>query len=255
MNLNRETTFDGSQLAIKVILVEPAGPLNIGSVARLCLNFGVEELRLVSPRCDPNDPEALRMAVRGSTLLKEATRFSCLLDAIADCKRVVATCGRIDHGEIPLQAPEQALPWLLDKQSEDPVALVFGREDRGLTNQELGLAQRVISLQSNPNYPSLNLSHAVAVVLYELRRCQQSSSSSNAQSQEADPASPRQLNDCLSDAQKLLLEVGFLLNHTAEPRMTKMRSLLQRAAVRPEEVAMLRGMVRQLQWAIHSRDS
>ncbi len=135
------------------------------------------------------------------------------------------------------------------------MALVFGREDRGLTNNELQLAQRVITLHSSSSYPSLNLSHAVAVVLHELQRCKLQQQLNNEQSASPDPASPRQLDAYLADAQTLLLEVGFLLEHTAQARMAKVRGLLQRAAVRPQEVALLRGMVRQLRWAIHSRHS
>ncbi|HGY5535856.1 MAG: RNA methyltransferase [Prochlorococcus sp.] len=238
-----------------VVLVEPSGPLNVGSVARLCANFGVQELRLVSPRCDPSDSEARRMAVHGIAMLEQAKQFSCLLDAVADCRRVVASCGRSDHGDIPLQSPEQALPWLINSIGQEPVALVFGREDRGLTNKELLLAQRVLTLHSSSGYPSLNLSHAVAVVLHELQRCKLQQPLSNEQSAFPDPASPRQLDAYLADAQTLLLEVGFLLEHTAQARMAKVRGLLQRAAVRPQEVALLRGMVRQIRWAIHSRHS
>ena len=92
-------------------------------------------------------------------------------------------------------------------------------------------------------------------MLHELQRCQRQGTLRGGQSAWPDPASPRQLDACLTDAQDLLLEVGFLLSHTAQARMAKVRGLLQRAAVRPEEVALLRGMVRQLRWAIHSRHS
>ena len=95
------------------MLVEPAGPLNIGSVARLCANFGVGELRLVAPRCDHLSEEAMLMAVHGQALLQGAMVVPDLLTAIHDCRRTVGSCGRLDHGEIPLQTPEQALGWLL----------------------------------------------------------------------------------------------------------------------------------------------
>ena len=89
---------------------------------------------------------------------------------MADCSRVVATCGRLDHGTIPLQSPDQALQWLVD--AGGPIAVVFGREDCGLTNVELRLCHRVLSLHSGAIYPSLNLSHAVGVVLHDLARLQ-----------------------------------------------------------------------------------
>ena len=238
-----------------VVLVEPAGPINVGSVARLCANFEVRELRLVSPVCDPLDPEACRMAVHGLELLRRARRCTSLLEAVADCRRVVASCGRLDHGSIPLHAPEDALGWLLssrdDPNDDQPIAVVFGREDRGLTNDELRLCQRVLTLHSAVSYPSLNLSHAVAVVLHDLSRLQTLPEQDSAP--EPDPAPPRQLDHCLEDASDLLMDVGFLLPHTAAARMNKVRDLLQRASIQAGEVALIRGMVRQIRWALTTR--
>ena len=153
-----------------LVLVEPAGAINLGSVARLCANFGVDELRLVNPSCNPNDLDAQKMAVKGKVFLSQPKKFRTLLEAIQDCDRVIATCGRLDHGEIPLEPTEQALTWLNQNPTSNPIAIVFGREDRGLTNQEIQLANKVITLKSSNSYPSLNLSHAVAIVLYEIKR-------------------------------------------------------------------------------------
>ena len=236
---------------LAVVLVEPAGPLNLGSVARLCANFGVNNLRLVNPRCDVLAEDAVRMAVHAAPLLRNASLHEDLESAISDRRRVIATCGRLDHGAIPLQTPEDGLSWLLAGDAAS--ALVFGREDRGLTNDELRLCQRVVTLHSQESYPSLNLSHAVAVVLHELARLQQHTS--EAQRDDPDPASAPQLSALLDDASELLLEAGFLLPHTSAARMAKVRNLLQRAACRSEEVAMLRGMVRQLRWAIRAERS
>ena len=236
---------------LAVVLVEPAGPLNLGSVARLCANFGVDNLRLVNPRCDVLAEDAVRMAVHAAPLLRNASLHEDLESAISDRRRVIATCGRLDHGAIPLQTPEDGLNWLLAGDAAS--ALVFGREDRGLTNDELRLCQRVVTLHSQESYPSLNLSHAVAVVLHELARLQKHTS--EAQRDDPDPASAPQLSALLDDASELLLEAGFLLPHTSAARMAKVRNLLQRAPCRSEEVAMLRGMVRQLRWAIRAERS
>lgn len=244
-------------VALCVVLVEPSGPLNVGSVARLCANFAISDLRLVAPRCDPQSPEAQRMAVHGRSVLERVRVFPTLLDAVSDCCRVVSTAGRLDHGTIPLGPPEAVLPWAINTPSPEPVALVFGREDHGLTNAELLLSQRVITLHSHGDYPSLNLSHAVAVVLHDIARlkaCPQDTKQSPAIQAPDDaahnPAGPKALEACLDDAQDLLLEVGFLLDHTARARMAKVRSLLQRGLIRADEVALLRGMVRQLRWAV-----
>tara|TARA_Y100001968_G_scaffold302231_1_gene315371 strand:+ start:2795 stop:3535 length:741 start_codon:yes stop_codon:yes gene_type:complete len=235
----------------KIVLVEPMGALNLGSIARLCENFGINELRLVSPRCSKNDPEAIRMAVKGKELLNQAKTYTSVLEAIGDCPRVLATCGRLDHGEIPLCPPHEGLEWLTSNPSEVPSAIIFGREDCGLTNQELLLANKVISLQTSPNYPSLNLSHAVAIILHELNKFnfdnlrKRNSNSYNL-------ALPKELDNFLEDAKILLLKTGFLLEHTSEARISKLRGLLHRAEVRSEEVALLRGIIRQIKWAINN---
>ena len=232
-----------------MVLVEPAGPLNIGSVARLCANYDIQDLRLVAPRCDPADPEAVRMAVHGDAVLQHATIFPSLLEAVADCQQVVASCGRIDHGEIPLQSPEEIAPWVHAGRTQGlRSALVFGREDRGLSNDELLISHRVLKLHTGTAYPSLNLSHAVAVVLHELERERRLQAKPDAPMSEI-PASAPELDGCLRDAEDLLLEVGFLLEHTARARMAKVKGLVQRALIRSDEVALLRGMVRQLRWA------
>lgn len=246
--------MEALQQKAKVILVEPSGPLNVGSVARLCKNFGVKELRLVAPRCDPNDAEAQRMAVKGKSFLANAQIYSNLLDAISDCGRIVATAGRIDHGDIPLYSPEEVMNWSLKGPIESSIALVFGREDRGLTNQELLLANKVISLNHSSSYPSLNLSHAVAIVLHELYRSE-AKSSLNRENKVEPIASPRDVNNFVKDAEALLLEIGFLYDHTAKSRMSKIKSVLQRAEIRAEEVALIRGIVRQMRWAIENQNS
>jgi tRNA/rRNA methyltransferase len=252
-------------MRIQLVLVEPAGPLNIGSVARLCANFGIEGLRLVAPRCDPLGAEARRMAVHGEALLEAASLFPSLEDALADCRRVVACSGRLEGAPLPLQPPADALGWLLQEQRppslapQSPLALVFGREDRGLSNDELLRAGRLLTLSTDPAYTSLNLSHAVALVLHELHRLRQGISDPIPRPQAAVPSPEEpgaegpclraELEAALSDAEALLLEVGFLHPHTAQARMAKLRALLQRASIRSAEVALLRGMVCQLRWA------
>ena len=250
---------------VVVVLVEPAGPLNIGSVARLCANFNVDELRLVAPRCDHLSEPSLQMAVHGRSMLHTAKLYPNLLSAIGDCRRSVASCGRIDHGTIPLHTTTDALTWLLARPTPEPhqpgpIAVVFGREDRGLSNDELRLCQRVLTLHSGSDYPSLNLSHSVGIVLHDMARLSTKlhipstadPSAKPAQLPSPDPAAAPALTALLDDATDLLLEAGFLLQHTAHARMGKVRDLLQRATVRTEEVALIRGMVRQLRWAIRS---
>lgn len=242
-------------MSVVVVLVEPAGPLNVGSVARLCANFAITQLRLVAPRCDHLGSEARQMAVHGEALLEEAQLFPNLAAALADCRHVVATSGRIETEQLPLSEPGPALSWLQQgaEAGKAPAALVFGREDRGLSNEELLQAGRVVRLATSPAYASLNLSHAVAICLHELQQVQGRSQGPNAADATDSLAlcSRGDLEAALTDAETLLLDVGFLYPHTARARMAKLRALLQRAQISPAELALLRGMVRQLRWAAH----
>jgi len=244
------------------VLVEPSGPRNVGSVARLCANFGIHQLRLVAPRCDPRGDEARQMAVHGVAHLQEATIYPDLASALADCRRVVAATGRLEGPPLPLQPPAAALSWLLapdDPAPQTSLALVFGREDRGLSNDELLQAGRLLHISAAGTYPSLNLSHAVAVVLHHLwtlrQELQPEPQLSPHPPASAPPESPATLaprgaiEAGLADAEALLLDVGFLHPHTARARMAKLRGLLQRAELTENDLALLRGMVCQLRWA------
>ena len=238
---------------LKVVLVEPAGKINIGSVARLCENFHVDELRLVSPKCNYLDQEAKKMAVRGIKILEGAKIYKNLNSALSDCTRIIATCGRKDHGEIPLSSNKDALCWAHQSKREERIALVFGREDRGLSNEELLKANKVISLNTSKNYPSLNLSHAVAIVLHQFNQYNELDllKSNKITSH---PANLIKLEDCINDAGNLLLDIGFLMNHTYKSKMKKIKQLLQRAEIKDDEVALIRGIISQTRWAIKNKN-
>jgi len=273
---------------IRIVLVEPAGPLNVGSVARVMKNMGLHQLILVNPQCDYLGEEARLMAVRAADILETAKVVESLPAALVGCVRAIATTGD-DGRSLPtkLEDPAEALPWLL----EAPSALIFGREDCGLTNAELNRAQRLIRIPSSDAYTSLNLAQAVAICCYELyreavrcrseepealfprpaweRRSRGSASSISdatdnlstcyqeqlATSQTENPSSPltsaplENLEGYYQQLETLLLKIGYLQPHTAASRMEKFRRLYNRAYPTIEEVAMLRGVLRQTEWA------
>jgi tRNA/rRNA methyltransferase len=190
------------------------------------------------------------MAVRGGPQLQGAQCFERLADALADCRRVLACSGRRENQERPHLAPAEALAWLLEPQPGPAgVALVFGREDHGLHNDELDQAGQLLRIPTGASYGSLNLSHAVAICLATLEQ-QRLSTSPSSKVSSSSPLPPQgALEATLTDAEALLLEVGFLYPHTARSRMAKLRQLLLRAEASADDVALLRGMVRQLRWA------
>ena len=237
---------------LKVVLVEPAGTLNVGSVARLCENFNVNELRLVSPRCNHLAQEAKKMAVKGVKILEGANIFEDLNSALSDCSRIIATCGRKEHGEIPLNSNEDALSWALNSERDEKIALVFGREDRGLSNDELLKANKVISLNTSELYPSLNLSHAVAIVLHQYNQINELDLSKTNRVI-SNPANLIKLEDCINDAGSLLLDIGSLIEHTYKAKMMKIKQLLLRGEIKDTEVALIRGIISQVRWAIKNK--
>ena len=236
-----------------VVLVEPSGPINVGSVARLCANFNVNELRLVSPKCNHLNQEAKKMAVRGVKILEKAIIHKNLNSALSDCSRVIATCGRKEHGEIPLNSNKEALCWALKSEKEERIALVFGREDRGLSNEELLKANKVISLNTNENYPSLNLSHAVAIVLHQFNQINEIDLVKQKKTISY-PANLIKLEDCIKDTGSFLLDIGFLMQHTYKAKMSKIKQLLIRSEIKDEEVALIRGIISQARWKIKNKN-
>lgn len=233
---------------IKIILVEPAGPLNVGSVARVMKNMGLQQLILVNPQCDRLDDEARKMAVHAADILEAAQEVATLPEALVGCQRAIATTARSRSLPTELQTPRQGLPWLLSDHLT--TALIFGPEDRGLSNAELQYAQRYVGIPSNPDYPSLNLAQAVAVCAYELYQMATVTTdvTTDLPQQDTDAVPIEQLEAYYQQLENLLLEVGYLYPHTASARMKKFRRIYNRAHLTTEEVAMLRGILSQIDW-------
>ncbi|MGB0560528.1 MAG: RNA methyltransferase [Spirulinaceae cyanobacterium] len=244
-----------SLATIRIVLFEPAGPRNVGAIARVMKNMGLQKLVVVNPQCDLQGSEAQQMAVHAQDVLAAARVVATLPDALAGCDRALATTAR-ECAEFPIEPPRQVLPWLL--QSPTPSALIFGREDRGLSNQELNYAQRWLKIPVNPDYSSLNLAQAVGICCHELHQASEMSdvappSLPQGQSSRGKRATLDQLEGYYQDLEALLREIGYLHPHTAAARMAKFRQLYNRAVLAPEEVAMLRGIVRQTRWAAGDR--
>lgn len=257
---------------IRIVLVEPAGALNVGSIARIMKNMGLSQLVLVNPRCDRHSDEARKMAVHAVDVLEKATVVDSLPAALTGCQRAIATTVRDRSLPTKFESPQAALPWLLTPNLD--AALIFGAEERGLSNSELKYAQRFVCIDSNPVYPSLNLAQAVAICAYELyqswrcldksescvtlqKKSSNSDSSENASKgssdsnfQATDSAPLEAIEAYYQHLETVLLDIGYLYPHTATARMDKFRRLYNRANLTENEVAMLRGILRQIQWSL-----
>jgi tRNA/rRNA methyltransferase len=260
---------------VRIVLVEPAGARNVGSVARVMKNMGLHQLMVVNPQCDPFGEEARRMAVHGDDVLHSATIAQTLPDGLAGCVRAIATTSIPRAFSMPLETPSVALPWLLDKQlSANSVALIFGPEDRGLNNDELSHAHRLIAIPTHPTYSSLNLAQAVGICCYELyqislnllspetvtpQASDQGESLFPVSGQAIDgeplqPAALDRLEGFYQQLETLLLDIGYLHPHTADSRMQKFRRLFNRAMPTDDEVSMLRGILSQMKWAAQAKN-
>ncbi len=250
---------------VKIILVEPAGALNVGSVARVMKNFGQHQLILVNPRCDYFGEQANLMAVHAKDVLESTVIVGSLQEALQGCKRAIATTGVIHDWDAPLESPRAAFPWLLEAGGQ-PSALIFGREDRGLSKQELNYAQRFVRIPSSAEYSSLNLAAAVGICCYELAQIADLSFSSDlgmtlditsatkVSSPKSELASLDVVESYYQQLELLLLQVGYLYPHTATSRMEKLRQLYGRAQLQTRELSMLRGMLRQIKWAMGKKN-
>jgi tRNA/rRNA methyltransferase len=250
------TTESNTTKNIRIVLVETAGARNLGSVARVMKNFGLSELWLVNPKCDRNSDEARQMAVHAPDILDRAKVVDSLPAALIDCQRAIATAGRIDKGEMKVTNPSQGMSWLMQAKNS---AIVFGAEDRGLSNAEIQHCQQVMRIPVNPEYPSLNLAQAVGVCCYQFQLSKENPPNVvNLTSQIAqdliesapiDLANRADLEACYQQLEAVLLKIGYVYPHTATHRLRKFRNIFDRANLNPSEVAMLRGILRQVNWA------
>ncbi|RZM79465.1 RNA methyltransferase [Leptolyngbya iicbica] len=240
---------------IRIILLEPAGALNVGSAARVMANMGLSQLVLVNPHCDPLGEEAQRMAVHAGDILTQAQIVPTLAAALTDCTKAIATTARDRALNTTMELPEVALPWLVAPASDltpAPAALIFGPEDRGLSNEELNYAQRFVRIPSDASYTSLNLAQAIAVCCYELARAatpRVAIAAPPPPPSEVKTAPLDQLEGFHQHLEAVLLKIGYLYPHTATSRMEKLRRFFVRAAPTSQELAMLRGILRQTDWA------
>ncbi len=238
---------------IRIVLVEPAGARNVGSIARVMKNMGLSQLWIVNPQCDVRIDESRHMAVHAADLLETAQVCQSLPEALSGCCLAVATIGRDSDRVIlpPRAAMGKLLATVAQVRNELSSAIIFGREDHGLNNRELDQAQIYLSIPTGAAYPSLNLAQAVGIIAYELQLAISEAGMPTEVSQDAAPAADlAQIEGYFQDLGALLLEIGYLHEHTAAARLAKLRNLLRRSQPNATDVSMLRGMIRQMKWAI-----
>ncbi len=243
---------------IRIILVETSHPGNIGAAARAMKTMGLSSLYLVRPKQFPH-AEATAMAAGADDILFNAVVVETLEEAIADCQLVCATSARLRARPWPMLSPRDMAEKVVIESLHN-IALVFGREHSGLTNEELQLAHYHVHIPSCEEFSSLNLAQAVQVLCYEIRvaclnaDASQASLSSKlalnqlAQSHSltAEYPSAKILQDFYLHLEETLVKVEFIDNKKPMHQMQKLRRLFTRARLELSEVQLLRGILTEI---------
>jgi TrmH family RNA methyltransferase len=229
---------------LRIVLVEPREAGNVGAAARVMKNFGFDELRIAGEH-----PELLPVsgwwASGADDVLANVRHTATLADAIADAQLTVATTsmrGRTSPVSFTARTLAERFASLAEDQT---LALVFGREDHGLTREELMLCQHTAAVPTNDRFPVMNLAQTVGIFCYELTSI-------------APAPAPRDLPDAATierihqRARELLLEVGFLHDNNPDRIYDDLRSLVSRAQLDAREATIVLGIIRQIEWKVRT---
>lgn len=230
---------------LRIVLVGTQHPGNIGAAARALKTMGLSRLVLVAPEQFPSD-EAFRRAAGADDLLAQAVVTSDLAEAVADCRFVLGCTARSRRVQLHEYEPRQAATEAVRKAGEGEVALVFGRERTGLTNEELQLCHAAVHIPANPEYSSLNLAAAVQVLSYELRLALREDSPAVAiepDHPDQAPATHAQMEGFFEQLGQTLDDIDFHKGRTPDSAMRKLRRLYLRADLSTQEVRLLRGVL------------
>jgi TrmH family RNA methyltransferase len=247
MTANTSTQFE----RLQVVLVAPRNPLNIGAAARAMSNFGFFHLRVVNPY-ELGFREA-RSAVGAAPLLAKAEQFKTVADAVADCTLVVGTTAvglrQLQH---PVRRLDQAARYLRKHLAGSRVALLFGSEKRGLSNEDLSHCHWLLRIPTREEHRSMNLGQAVAVCLYELARDPQAPTKPE-RHPEASSADLERLTALLLDALRSSGYLksnpsGFQKRRSAAPTDEKIRRLVRRLRLSAADAELTLGILRQILW-------
>lgn len=250
---------------ITIVLVRPQFAGNIGSVCRAMKNMGLSRLVLVAPEQDPLSPEARMMATSARNLLEKAVVSPSLEAALKGFRWIAGTSARKGIHRGPFVSPREICSEIIQHARSIPVAILFGPEDRGLTNRELDPCQALISIPAHAGLSSLNLAQAVMLIGYELflaslnelrntecglRNLKQGRTDGNCTSSWLQPplAEFQKVEGMYGHLEGLLLRIGFLDPKNPKRIMHTLRRIFGRAKLSDRDVAILRGIFRQLEW-------
>ncbi|MEN8777704.1 MAG: tRNA (cytosine(32)/uridine(32)-2'-O)-methyltransferase TrmJ [Glaciecola sp.] len=225
---------------IRIVLVNTSHTGNIGSTARAMKTMGLSDLYLVDPVSAP-DGKSSALAAGAGDVLANATIVSDLSEAVKDCSLIVGTSARSRTLPWPMLTPRECGVKMVQEGQKGPVALVFGRENNGLSNEELQLCHFHVCIPANPEYSSLNLAAAVQTLCYEIRMGYLNLDSYP--DMESDYPLSEDLERFYVHLENTLTETGFIVKNHPGVVMTKLRRLVNRARPESQELNILRGIL------------
>ncbi len=233
---------------ISIVLCRPQFAGNVGAAARCGKNMGIDRLVVVgNPNLDPD--EMYRRATHVAAEVIDGIRYVDNLEAaLADFQYIVGTTARLGGARGPVVSPREMAEKVSGISQENRVALLFGPEDAGLTNDELRFCHLVVNIPT-AEFKSLNLSHAVMILCYEIFSCRLSTEGRFV----SKLASSQELEGMYGQVAELLVRIGFLNSQNPEYWMMHIRRLLSRTGLHSKEVKIIRGICRQMDWFLESR--
>jgi tRNA/rRNA methyltransferase len=227
---------------VRIVLCETSHPGNIGAAARAMKTMGLKSLHLVKPQRFP-DPEARWRATSAIDVLDEAQLHESIDDALSGVAFAVACSARSRDVAVPAASAREAASRLVEVASLQPVALVFGNEQYGLTTEHVNKCRLIATIPANPAFSSLNLAAAVQVFAYELRM---SVASGEVAQSARELATHEEVEGFYGHLEQAMADVGFLNPEHPKKLMPRLRRLFARAALSTEEVNILRGILKAL---------
>jgi tRNA/rRNA methyltransferase len=228
-----------------VILVEPQLGENIGAAARVMANFGLSRLRLVKPRDGWPNIHARRSASGADRVLEESALYETVQAAIADCTLVLATTARAHDQAKPVLGPHEAALMLVSRAAAgENVAVLFGRERHGLENDEVALADRIVTFPVNPAFASLNLAQAVALIAYEWFKLASGGALPFTMPRKSDPAGKQQIEAFFTNLERELDQIEYFRPLDKRATMlVNLRNIFARMQPTGQDIQTLHGIV------------
>ena len=227
---------------IRIVMVETTHPGNIGAAARAMNNMSLNNLGLVNPQC-PIGEVAYARASGANAILDQRQTWPDLGSAIADCEYVFATSARHRSLPWPEVNPTEMVDKLLTFNDQTRVALVFGREHSGLTNEEIQQSNAMVCIPTNPDFSSLNIASAIQVLCYEVFQRYHSAPELNVSDTQDLIAPSAETEGYIEHLEKVLLETGYLDSERPGMIMQRLRRLYLRNELTRNEINILRGML------------